>query len=113
MVRDFQAASRTQSRVRLQVAEGLALAGRINLDAFAIAVRNLIQNALIHGAPDSRIEVIAGPGRQVRVINAGPVVPATILARIAEPFRRDATSAKGRASACPSSAPSWTRPAEA
>jgi two-component system OmpR family sensor kinase len=95
VVRDFQVASRTQSRVRLQVAQGLALVGRINLDAFAIAVRNLIQNALIHGAPDGLVEVIAGPGRQVRVINAGPVVPGATLARIAEPFRRGSTSAKG------------------
>ncbi|MFG1316431.1 sensor histidine kinase [Xanthobacter autotrophicus] len=95
VVRDFQVASRTQSRVRLQVAQGLALVGRINLDAFAIAVRNLIQNALIHGAPDGLVEVVAGPGRQVRVINAGPVVPGATLARIAEPFRRGSTSAKG------------------
>ncbi|MFD2029306.1 sensor histidine kinase [Ancylobacter dichloromethanicus] len=95
VVRDFQVASGTRSRVRLHVCEGLVLVGRINLDAFAVAVRNLVQNALIHGAPDGLVELIGGPGRQVRVINAGPVVPGATLARIAEPFRRGATSAKG------------------
>ncbi|WP_454722181.1 MULTISPECIES: sensor histidine kinase [Cupriavidus] len=95
VVRDFQPAAGTPARVTLHVHDGLRLVRRINLDAFAIAVRNLIQNALLHGAPDGPVDVIAGPGQQVRVVNRGPVVPAAMLPRIAEPFRRGVTSAAG------------------
>jgi len=95
VVRDFQPTSGTPARVTLQVCDGLVLTRRINLDAFAIAVRNLIQNALLHGAADDPVDVIAGPGQQVRVVNRGPVVPTKMLPRITEPFRRGVTSAAG------------------
>lgn len=95
VVRDFQPSSAMPSRVTLHVCDGLVLVRRINLDAFAIAVRNLIQNALLHGEPGGPVEVIAGPGQQVRVINRGPLVPTEMLPRITEPFRRGVTSAAG------------------
>lgn len=95
VIRDFYSASGAKSRVTLEMPDELELEGPINLDAFAIAVHNLIHNALIHGAPDAPVEVIAGPGRQVRVVNSAPVIPADVLARIAEPFSRGTTSAQG------------------
>ncbi|MDB5529950.1 MAG: hypothetical protein JWR51_3053 [Devosia sp.] len=93
VVRDFQAIA--GARVHLSVEEGTALVGAINMDAFAIAVRNLIQNALIHGALDGPVEVTARPDRTISVVNAGPIVPADVLARIGERFVRGATSASG------------------
>jgi len=95
VVRDFQAQSSTGGRVRFSKHADAALAFRINPDAFAIAVRNLIQNALIHGAADGAVFVEAGPGPVVRVRNHGPVVPPETMARLTERFARGATRASG------------------
>jgi two-component system OmpR family sensor kinase len=95
VVRDFQTASGTGSRVQLDIREGLTLVSAINVDAFAIAVRNLIQNALIHGTAGGRVEVTVGQGNTISVVNPGPVIPPEILARIAERFVRGATAASG------------------
>jgi len=95
VIRDFQAQSNTGGRVRFTRDAGAVLAFRINPDAFAIAVRNLIQNALIHGAPDGTVFVEAGPGAVVRVRNHGPVVAPELMVRLTERFARGATRASG------------------
>jgi two-component system OmpR family sensor kinase len=95
VVRDFQAQSSTGGRVRYQKHAEARLSCRINPDAFAIAVRNLIQNALIHGAADGTVFVEAGPGAVVRVRNHGPVVAPEVMARLTERFARGATRASG------------------
>lgn len=95
VVRDFQAAAQSTARVRLHVQEGQDLTAAINADAFAVAVTNLIQNALIHSTVDSMVDIFAGPGRVVRVVNAGPIVPAKVLAHIGERFVRGSTTASG------------------
>ncbi|TDK41320.1 ATP-binding protein [Antarcticimicrobium luteum] len=57
-------------------------------DAFGILCRNLIENALRHGAPEGRVEVtLTGTGR-FSVANDGPVVPPEILARLTGRFER-------------------------
>lgn len=45
-----------------------------DFDALAIALRNLVENAL-HYAQDSPVELIVGPGRTVAVRDSGPGVP--------------------------------------
>lgn len=95
VIRDFESSAATSGRVHLAVPDGATLTGRINLDAFAIALRNLIHNALIHGEPGGPVTVAVGPGPAVHVVNDGPVVPSEILARLAQPFVRGATSATG------------------
>lgn len=95
VIRDFAAQSSTMGRVRFQRHEPVQLKQRINPDAFAIAVRNLIQNALIHGAADGTVFVEAGPGAVVRVRNHGPVVAPELMARLTERFARGATRASG------------------
>ncbi len=94
VVRDYQAGV-TGSRIRLHIADGASLGAPVNLDAFAIALRNLVQNALIHGTSDSPVDIHAGPGAAVRVVNHGPIVPPDVLAHLDEPFIRGATSAQG------------------
>ncbi len=94
VVHDFQA-NGAGSRVNLQEHDATVLKAPVNLDAFAVAVRNLIQNALVHGAADGPVDVHAGPGAMVRVVNQGAVVPPEVLAHLDEPFIRGATSAQG------------------
>src|SRR5207253_9452099 len=60
-------------------------------------VRNLIENALEHGKPDTPVEVSlidSGHGAVLSVINRGPPIPDELRAHLFEPFRR--RSLKGR-----------------
>ncbi len=57
-----------------------------DLDALAIALRNLIENALRHGAQDGPVEIMVLPEGVVRLVNPGPVVPAEQLARLTGRF---------------------------
>jgi two-component system OmpR family sensor kinase len=66
----------------------------MDTDAFAIAARNLIDNAINHGPEGREIEVIAGEG-VVRVVNGGPVVPASVLVGLKERFARGDTRSSG------------------
>lgn len=95
VVRDFEAQSSTRGRVRFQRHIGAELVQPINPDAFAVAVRNLIQNALLHGAADGTVFVDAGPGPVVEVRNHGSIVRPELLARLTERFARGATRASG------------------
>ncbi len=64
-------------------------------DLFAILLRNLVENALRHGAMHAPIEVtLAGDGR-LTVTNDGPVVASETLARLTERFERSGSSAEG------------------
>ncbi|RQH07155.1 ATP-binding protein [Paraburkholderia dinghuensis] len=67
---------------------------RIDPDAFAILVRNLIENAIRHGESEVVRVVLSADGR-LSVANRGPVVPVDTLARLTEPFERGATAATG------------------
>jgi two-component system OmpR family sensor kinase len=94
VIGDINANSLWQGRV--QVGTGAAeLAARIDPDAFAIAFRNLVENALKHGAQSSPVQVLLEDGGTVRVRNAGPPVNAAELARLGQPFVRGATTADG------------------
>jgi len=95
VVRDFQARSTVGERLQLVVSDGATLRAPINVDAFAIAVTNLVQNALLHGAVDQPICVAIDQPNVLRVTNAGAVVPADILQKIGQPFQRGPTSSTG------------------
>jgi len=95
VVRDFRAKSAVGLRVHLLVSKGATLQAPINVDAFAIAVTNLVQNALLHGADDHPITVTVDRPNVLRVANAGTIVPCNILQTISQPFRRGPTSSTG------------------
>ncbi len=79
--------------VVLNVAAPLEAA--IDLDAFGIVMRNLIENALLHGSATEPVAVTVGDGQQIEVTNAGPVVPADRLAQLTRRFARGDTAAPG------------------
>ncbi|WP_083100928.1 ATP-binding protein [Pseudophaeobacter leonis] len=64
-------------------------------DAFAIVVRNLVENALRHGGSDTAIKVRLNRNGTLHVINDGPPVSPEILARLTARFERGQTSGKG------------------
>jgi two-component system OmpR family sensor kinase len=81
-------AGRPEAAGRLRLAgdgpERLMVAA--DLDALAIALRNLIENALVHGDPSQPVEIDVAADGTVRVANGGPVVPAERLVALRRRF---------------------------
>ena len=71
------------------------LQARIDLDAFGIVLRNLIDNALRHGLERGRVDVFLDADGAIHVRNAGPVVPPERLSRVTERFERAGAEAPG------------------
>lgn len=71
------------------------LVARMDMDAFAIAVRNLIDNAAAHGPAGGEIVVRAEAGGVVRVTNGGPVIPPDVVAELTRRFVRGDTHGAG------------------
>lgn len=67
----------------------------IDPDAFAILVRNLVENALKHGARGCAVEVSLSQDALLRVVNDGSVVSAIDLARLSRRFVRGASQVEG------------------
>ncbi len=94
-VDEFQRSAESGPRLRYAAAAGAdALSAPVDADAFAILMRNLIENALKHSPPGSAVEIAAGAG-EVRVVNAGAALPSENLAAITERFSRGPTEADG------------------
>ncbi|WP_075213940.1 sensor histidine kinase [Mongoliimonas terrestris] len=83
-----------ERRLDLKLPDGPVLS-RIDRDALSILVRNLVENALKHGAADEPVTVRLDPDSRLRVTNGGPAVPPDQLARLSRPFERGASEAEG------------------
>ena len=64
-------------------------------DAFGILCRNLVDNALRHGAATSPVEVTLSESGLLTVANEGPVVPAETLSRLTTRFERASQHTSG------------------
>jgi two-component system OmpR family sensor kinase len=67
----------------------------LDLDAFAILVRNLIENALRHGADDQPVHISLTDGGILRVVNRGEIVSPEKLALLRNRFVRSNTKTVG------------------
>ncbi|GAB4273250.1 MAG: ATP-binding protein [Pararhodobacter sp.] len=98
---DRRADLRAVARVVIDDLERAGAAGRIVLtlpeaavmsdldpDAFAILCRNLVENALRHGAETAAVEVTLTADGRLVVANDGPVVPRAMLERLTARFER-------------------------
>jgi two-component system OmpR family sensor kinase len=82
-------------RISLAESASVEWKRRIDIDAFAIVLRNLIDNALNHGAEGSPVSVFLDAVGDLHVVNRGAVVPDAELARLTERFARGSTAAQG------------------
>ncbi len=64
-------------------------------DAFGILLRNLIENALRHGAAGGQVAVALATDGTLRVANDGPVVPPEVLGRLTARFERGGAGNEG------------------
>jgi two-component system OmpR family sensor kinase len=69
--------------------------GPYSEDAFAIVLRNLIENALVHGDLDKPVEVLVEEGGVVRIVNGAAVMTESELMAIRKRFSRGRTEATG------------------
>jgi len=82
-------------RLHYAKADGAKLSSPMDMDAFAMVMRNLIDNAVNHGAAGKRIEVRLPADCTLSVVNEGPVVPAELLAGLKRRFVRGETRSSG------------------
>ncbi|WP_454747252.1 ATP-binding protein [Ciceribacter selenitireducens] len=64
-------------------------------DAFGILCRNLIENALRHGAPDRPITVTLDAGGSLSVCNEGAALPPEAVERLMQRFERGSATTEG------------------
>ncbi|TPJ38808.1 sensor histidine kinase [Mesorhizobium sp. B2-5-13] len=67
----------------------------IDQDALAIVIRNLVENAVRHGASGKPVKISIGKDASLRVINECPVIPAAELGGLTQRFARRASPADG------------------
>lgn len=67
----------------------------IDPDAFGILCRNLIENALRHGAPGRPVEVVLDADGTLTVGNEGPILPQTLIERLPQRFERGGATGNG------------------
>ena len=72
-----------------------AIMSDLDPDAFAIVLRNLIENAQRHGQAEAPVEVSLANDGTLIVANDGPVVPAEDLARLTHRFERARSDSEG------------------
>lgn len=94
VIMDYDRDSRTAGRVTRDYAPDTKMIRTVDIDAFAIVMRNLIENALVHGAEDGAVSVTIG-GNAVCITNGGNLVPQAELAGLKRRFRRGDTKASG------------------
>ncbi|MDB5563087.1 MAG: hypothetical protein JWN11_2505 [Hyphomicrobiales bacterium] len=96
VVADCAARTRPPRDIRIEIEPGAEeMTAKINIDALAIVLRNLIDNAVAHGIAEMPIDVIIAADRSIAVRNAAPVVPPEALERLRHRFERGPTAAAG------------------
>lgn len=92
---DFWRGMANPSRLVFHRAPNAQLKGPFSEDAFAIVLRNLIENALVHGRPEASVEVFLEDGGPVRIVNSATAMTEAGLASIRRRFSRGKTEAAG------------------
>ncbi len=72
--------------IRFEDAGGAVIRG--HAEAVARALRNVIENALVHTPPGTAVEVSSGPGPQYAIRDHGPGIPVAQRETLFERFRR-------------------------
>jgi len=93
VVQDLAYADKS-NQIELTLPERPALS-RIDPDAFAIAARNLIENALRHGQADRPVQVSLQSDGTLTVVNTSPVIPPDDLAKLTQRFMRQDRNTDG------------------
>lgn len=88
------ARSSDPERIRL-VLPAQPVLSDLDPDAFAILLRNLVENGLRHGTPGCCVQVEFDADGTLIVANDGPLVPAEVISRLSRRFERTGQSGMG------------------
>ncbi|MDE1992303.1 MAG: two-component sensor histidine kinase [Rhizobiaceae bacterium] len=94
VIGDYDRDTGTAGRILLENSVEGKLVRNVDIDAFAIVMRNLIENALIHGPVDDEVIVRIDNG-SIRIVNGGTVLSPEELAGVKKRFWRGKTKASG------------------
>jgi two-component system, OmpR family, sensor kinase len=83
------------ARLCLSLPDSGSVLANIDPDAFAILLRNLIENGLKHGATDQPVAVSLNASGLLCITNGGPLVSAAVLAQLSGRFVRGNSQAEG------------------
>ncbi|MFI0848023.1 ATP-binding protein [Mesorhizobium sp. IMUNJ 23232] len=95
---DFNRMSDYAGKLQLHldgIPEDAPLVRRADADALGIILRNLVENAFLHGAPDRPVHVTISSKGTLTIANEGPVVPEPLLPQLTSRFKRNASAASG------------------
>ncbi len=95
VIEDFNRASGANERIQYSKGQAATLRRPVSEDAFAIVLRNLIENALIHGDQKTPVKIDLERGGTIRIANDGPVLSANELESIRHRFSRGKTMSPG------------------
>lgn len=95
LVEEFQRKSSASERIIYERHSQARLFKPVNSDAFAIVLRNLIENALLHGAKNEPVTIRVEKNGSIRIINGGKSLSADELMNAQKRFGRGATTAPG------------------
>lgn len=94
LCRDSASRAGNDGRIVLEAAPDESLLAPIDIDAFGIAFRNLLDNALAHGSRDEPVRVALGEN-WVAVTNGGRTVDPATLEGLKQRFVRGETTSSG------------------
>ena len=95
VVTDFQRASDDAGRIRLRNALAGPSLREGTADAFAIVLRNLVENALLHGRAGEPVDIVLTPAGNLTIRNAASPMSEAELAAVRKRFSRGRTAAPG------------------
>lgn len=95
IVRDFERSGNARGQIEYDDTSGGALTRAVDADAFAIVIRNIIENALIHREPGTPVEISVDDNGVICIVNECPVIPPAEIVDIKKRFHRGKTEASG------------------
>lgn len=95
VVLDAKRSTSNPQRIRYHRPPGSKLPWPASADAFAIALRNLIENAVIHGLPEQPVDIHVEDETHIRIINGAQPLSQAEIAEVRQRFSRGKTVAPG------------------
>jgi two-component system, OmpR family, sensor kinase len=95
VVRDFVRYPTRNNQIEYDNASGRSLIRPVDGDAFAIVIRNIIENALIHRGSETSVMISVDENGVIMVTNDCPVVAPEDMAVLKKRFQRGKTQASG------------------
>jgi two-component system OmpR family sensor kinase len=95
LMEDFRRQSGVYDRIRLLTDDGGTLIVKADIDAVGIAIRNLLENAMLYGSQDEPIDVLIEANHILKVRNGCPAIAPGRLETLRKPFQRGTTIGQG------------------